>query len=167
MEAAVTHTPPVRQIVVGVDGSAASDAAVRWAVREARLRRATVRLVCAYHSDARLYAPYAPQFRVCPDERYAAARVLLDRAAGLAARRLPPERVRAELADQLPARALLDRAAGAQMLVLGATRPAVQPGQPPPAPGPVARACLRHAPCPVVVVAEDEDQTEPAGRRGT
>jgi len=158
------HTPPDRQIVVGVDGSAASDAAVRWAVREARLRRATLRLVCAHHSDARLYAPYAPRGQVRPDERYAAARALLDRAAELAARRLPPERVLAELVNEPPARALLGRAADAEMLVLGAARPAVQPGQPALALGPVARDCLRRAPCPVVVVAA-EDPPEPARRR--
>ena len=54
----MTHALPLRRIVVGVDGSAASAAAVRWAVREARLRHATVHLVCAYHGDARLHAPY-------------------------------------------------------------------------------------------------------------
>lgn len=54
----MTHALPLRRIVVGVDGSAASAAAVRWAVREARLRHATVHLVCAYHGDTRLHAPY-------------------------------------------------------------------------------------------------------------
>ena len=52
----MTHALPLRRIVVGVDGSAASAAAVRWAVREARLRRAAVHLVCAYHGDATLHA---------------------------------------------------------------------------------------------------------------
>ena len=47
------------RMVVGVDGSAAAAAAVRWAVREARLRRTAVHLVCACDSDARLRAPYA------------------------------------------------------------------------------------------------------------
>lgn len=157
--------PPVRQIVVGVDGSAASAAAVRWAVREARLRRARVHLVCAYHSDARLAAPYAPQFRIRQEERRGAARLLLDRAAELASRRLPAGRVTAELANEPPARALLDRAADAEMLVLGASRPAAQPGQPPLAPGPVTRACLLRASCPVVLVAPDDQDAGGAGRR--
>jgi nucleotide-binding universal stress UspA family protein len=49
----MTHPPADSRIVVGVDGSAASDAAVRWAVREARLRHAVVHLVSAYHTDSR------------------------------------------------------------------------------------------------------------------
>ena len=68
------------------------------------------------------------------------------RAAGL----LPCGQVTSELADGLPARALLDRAAaGAVLLVLGSACPA---GDPMAVLGPVARACLRHAPCPVVIV---------------
>jgi nucleotide-binding universal stress UspA family protein len=156
MEAVMTQTPPGRRVVVGVDGSAASDAAVRWAVREARLRRAAVHLVCACHSDPGLRAPYASWSRVGQDERYAAARALLDRATQLASRRLRPERLIAELASEPPARALIDRSAGAEMLVLGTSRPAARPGQPPLAPGPVARICVRRAHCPVVVVAPDD-----------
>ena len=60
------------RIVVGVDGSAASTAAVRWAVQEARLRRVALHLVCACDSDVRLRAPYASRSWVArQDERYA------------------------------------------------------------------------------------------------
>lgn len=156
----MTPTRSIGQIVVGVDGSAASAAAVDWAVREAELRHATVRLVCAYHSDTRLRAPYASWFWVRQDERQdkrrAAASALFDRAAEFASHRLPPVRLIAELVDEPPAQALLDRSEGAEMLVLGTSRPAVQPGQPPLAMGPVARVCLRRAHCPVVVVAPDD-----------
>ena len=163
----MTHALPLRRIVVGVDGSAASAAAVRWAVREARLRRATVHLVCAYHGDARLRAPYASSsWTARLHQRHAAGRVALDLATEAASRRLPPDRLIAELADEPPARALLDRAADAVMLVLGSTRPEQQPGQPPLAMGPVARACLRLAHCPVVVVAPDQPwDDQGAGRR--
>jgi nucleotide-binding universal stress UspA family protein len=44
-EAAMTNT----RIVVGVDGSAGSAAAVRWAAAEARLRNAELRVLTAYH----------------------------------------------------------------------------------------------------------------------
>lgn len=163
----MTHALPLRRIVVGVDGSAASAAAVRWAVREARLRHATVHLVCAYHGDTRLRAPYASSsWTARLHQRRAAARVVLDLATEAASRRLPPERLICELADEPPARALLDRAADAEMLVLGTTRPERQPGQPPLAMGPVARTCLRLARCPVVVVAPDEPPAgQGAGRR--
>jgi nucleotide-binding universal stress UspA family protein len=162
MRATGSRTPPGRQIVVGVDGSAASAAAVRWAVQEARLRHAAVRLVCAYHDDDRLHAPYASWCWAGQAERRAAAREMLDRAAELARTDLPPGWLLTELADEPPARALLDRSAGAEMLVLGTSRPPVQPDETPQAIGPVARVCLRRAHCPVVVVTPDN----PAGGQG-
>ena len=144
-----------RRIVVGVDGTAASTAATHWAVREARLRHATVHLVCACYHDPRLRAHYAPLAQTPDrDEHEATSRERLTAAAEIARRHLPPARVMAELASGLPARALLDRAAGAQMLVLGTSRPAPQHAQHArDAIGAVARACLSKAPCPVVIVA--------------
>lgn len=149
----MTRTLPHNRIVVGVDGTAASDAALGWALREARLRRATLHLVCACHRDDRLRAPYAPWHR---DAAHAAAAAVLAAAARKASRHLPPAQIITDLASESPVRALLDRAAGADMLVLGADRPARTPGQPAPALGPVARTCLRVARCPVVVIAPDD-----------
>ena len=162
------YTLALPRIVVGVDGSAASAAAVRWAVREARLRHATVHLVCAYHCDIRLRAPYASSsWTERAHRRRAAASAMLDLATEAASRHLPPERLISELAHEPPARALLNRAADAEMLVLGTTRPGGQAGQALPAMGPVTRACLRLAHCPVVVVAPDEPLGQGAGgRRG-
>ena len=55
--------------------------------------------------------------------------------------------VTVEVAEGLATQVLLDRAAGAELLVLGGVastgRDAI---------GPVARDCLRHPPCPIVVV---------------
>lgn len=160
---------PVGRIVVGVDGSAASAAAVRWAVREARLRHAAVHLVHAYHSDSRLYAPYAPSSWLArQDDRYAAAKEIITAAEELALHQLQPGRLTSELVNEPPPRALLDRAADAEMLVLGTTRPDAVPGQSADGMGPVARACLRLAHCPVVVVAPDDQPPKhaPAPRRG-
>jgi nucleotide-binding universal stress UspA family protein len=153
----MTHSPADSQIVVGVDGSAASDAAVRWAVREARLRHATVHLVSAYYTDSRQRAQYVPPSSgMTPQEERCAAETLVAAATDLARRYLPADQLTAEVANEPPARALLDRASHAEMLVLGTTRPARQPGQPPQAIGPVARPCLRQAHCPVVVVSPDD-----------
>jgi nucleotide-binding universal stress UspA family protein len=70
--------------------------------------------------------------------------------------------VHVEEVDGLAARVLLDRCAGADMLVLGTSSDV--PGALRSA-GPVIRACLRRAPCPVVVISAAQDpmqRREPA-----
>jgi universal stress protein family protein len=70
--------------------------------------------------------------------------------------------VHVEEVDGLAARVLLDRCAGADMLVLGTSGDV--PGAVRSA-GPVIRACLRRAPCPVVVISAAQDpmqRREPA-----
>jgi nucleotide-binding universal stress UspA family protein len=57
--------------------------------------------------------------------------------------------IRTEVADGLAARVLLESCAGADMLVLGTAGDMPGAGW---SPGPVIRACLRRAPCPVVVI---------------
>jgi nucleotide-binding universal stress UspA family protein len=76
----------------------------------------------------------------------------------------PGTEVRTEVVDGLAARVLLDRCAGADMLVLGTASD--ESGAPRSA-GPVIRACLRRAPCPVVVISVAQDPLryrEPAFR---
>lgn len=144
-------TRTARRIVAGVDGTAASDAALAWAIREAQLRHAVLHLVLAHDQRLRR-APYAPAGSV--HDGYGHATTLLAAAERAATRELPWQGIVAELADGPPARVLLDRAAGAELLVLGAAGPSGnEPEYPHHAVGPVARACLQRAPCPVVVVA--------------
>lgn len=59
--------------------------------------------------------------------------------------------IRAEVTEGLPARVLLDRAIGADMLVLGTASHAAMR-----AAGPVVRACVSRAPCPVVVIGPEQ-----------
>lgn len=152
-----TRTSPTGSILVGIDGSPASVAAVRWAAREAQLRG--MRVHALYVRDRRFPAPahYAPQPRTGEagagwSASQSTVTAVLKEALGAE----PWAGVQTEVADGLPARVLLERAAGAEMLVLGSTRPGGDPGSPviqPRTPlGPVARDCLRAAPCPVVVV---------------
>jgi len=61
----------------------------------------------------------------------------------------PGVRVRTEIAEGLAARVLLDQAADADMLVLGRNSNGPDPYR---AAGPVIRACLRAARCPVVII---------------
>ena len=135
------------RIVVGVDGSSASLAALRWAVREAGLRGTTLHVVRAWEDAAKRVAPYASH--ACSSDRpedLLDARQRLEDEVTATVSGAPPVEVTVEIAEGLAARVLLDHADGAEMLVLGSA------GCAPDGIGPVARACLRHAPCPVVVV---------------
>lgn len=144
------HIPAGRRIVVGVDGSPASVAALGWAAREARLRQAELHAVYAWEDAERCRAPYAAGRGVpSREENRAAAASLLAASVRAALGLAPPPGLRAELAEGRPEPVLLDRAAGAELLVLGSTG---QAGHLPHTAGPVHRACLRGAPCPVVIV---------------
>jgi nucleotide-binding universal stress UspA family protein len=131
-----------------VDGSAGSLAALRWAVREAGLRDAALHVVRAWEDTAKRVAPYASHAFLpdsAEDRLSVEKRLTADVANVLGPVPLVPVAVR--VAEGLAARVLLDHAAGADLLVLGSATHREPDGI-----GPVARACLRHAPCPVVVV---------------
>jgi nucleotide-binding universal stress UspA family protein len=152
------------RVLVGVDGSPAAAAAVHWAAAEARLRGMRLHVVHARDPHAVAQAYYAPlsvgRDPVGHAAEGAALKALVREAVG-------PDgwkAVQFEVVDGLPVQVLLGRARGAVMLVLGSTRPAGLAGAPvgePRAPlGPVARDCLRAAPCPVVIVAEPSVRPE-------
>lgn len=150
------NVPAGRRVVAGVDGSAASIAALIWAAREARLRRAELIAVYAWDAVRQCRAAYAAQ-RGLPsrEEARAAAASVLSVSVHAAFGQDPPPGLRAEVAEGRPEQVLPSRAAGAGMLVLGCTR---QVG----GPGPVHRACLHSAPCPVTIVGRPP---EPAPER--
>ncbi|KES03182.1 hypothetical protein BU52_31815 [Streptomyces toyocaensis] len=146
----MNHLVTSRSIVVGVDGSEASAAALRWAAEQAAALRADVVAVHAWEATAPRVAPYAPvSVRPTPaQERDAAARLLTE----TLRRALGPRTagaVRAELVEGQAVRVLLNRARGALMLALGRT---VHGQGDAPDVGPVGRECLRHASVPVVAV---------------
>src|SRR6201996_7314471 len=114
--------PPTGRILVGIDGSPASVAAVRWAGREAQLRGMRVHVV--YVRDRRLPTPhYAPQPRAGEPVPSPAAGERMQAVVREALGTQPPAGVQMELADGLPARVLIDRSVGAEELVLGRARP--------------------------------------------
>lgn len=139
------------RIVVGVDLSAASLAALKWSAREAGLRATQLQVVRVYERPHRWLAPYAPHRRLPGrDEDSVSVKARLADAVQTVLGRAPSVALTVEVTEGLPARVLLDLAAGAELLVLGGAAGTGQDTI-----GPVARACLRHPPCPVVVVSAD------------
>jgi nucleotide-binding universal stress UspA family protein len=164
----MARDPGVRRIVVGVDGSPESVAALRWACREASLSAAEVHAVLALEAACHRVASYAVPAPRQLSGSWGAAREVLRESVGEAVGLFPGVTVRTEITEGLAARVLLDHAAHADMLVLGRTShgPDLYRGA-----GPVIRACLRAAPCPVVIIssadapAPDQDDHVPAPRQ--
>jgi nucleotide-binding universal stress UspA family protein len=139
----------VRRIVVGVDGSAESVAALRWACSEASLRAVEVLAVLALESACHQVASYAVPAPKQTGGSWGAARNVLRRSVSEALSLFPGVRVRTEISEGLAARVLLDQASNADMLVLGRSSTSPDPYR---AAGPVIRVCLRAARCPVVII---------------
>jgi nucleotide-binding universal stress UspA family protein len=138
------------RIAVGVDGSPASVAALRWAADEARLRDAEIVAVRAWHVGSDGLAPYAPVCRR-PTREGERRRAEADLTAAMHAvfGPAPDVKVQAALVFGPPARVMVDQCAGADLLVLGGHH-ADSPYRP--TVGAVAATCLRHARCPVLIV---------------
>jgi nucleotide-binding universal stress UspA family protein len=139
-------------IVVGMDASANSAAALRWAIREARLRGVRVRAVMAWAAGAR---PPEVDEAACSgrlDHLARSARRLLHRVVCEVTKGCPPVEVVERVVYGTPAHALLDASLDAQMLVVGS--------RPPPATArvfvsSVGDVCTHEATVPVVVVRGD------------
>jgi len=144
------------RVVVGLDGSASSRAALIWGLREAAQSGARVDVVSAFPVDFYWNDPFLADTRRVGDIRTDTekrARDLVDEvrqdpavAAIPGAADVPVEVV---VAGAAPAHHLVDRARGARTLVVGSRgRGAVRSTLL----GSVALHCITHAPCPVVVV---------------
>jgi nucleotide-binding universal stress UspA family protein len=146
--AIVRSAAPVSRgrVVVGVDGSARSLDALRWAAAEARARDADLDVVHSWRlpimTTPDVHAAF-PDFK-CMESN---GRALLD--AGIADPALTGPRVDGHLTHDSPASALLERAAGAGLLVVGTRGLGRVTGA---MLGSVSRQLLHHAPCPVVVI---------------
>jgi len=178
-QAAATEHLEVRPVVVGVDGSTGSARALAWALREARDRRAPVRVVTAWawgrepsHGGTPGAAPLAPMdvARKARSAQDALVRAVVARFPG------PLPALSTELVQGDPASTLIERSRNGVLLVLGSRgMTGAEPGEAPcdharddDAVGAVADACLRHGSCPVVVVpAEPPQRRLPPGERRT
>ncbi|MDQ2737861.1 MAG: universal stress protein [Actinomycetota bacterium] len=138
-----------RLVVVGIDGSAESLAALRWALTEAVILDAFVDVVHCYLPQT------LTDFSVGkPHELRTRSAIMLENeiSTALAEMSETPSELRRSSMVGSPAKALLEKAADASLLVLGvhgrtALRDLIL--------GRVGQACLRRAPCPVVIVGLD------------
>jgi nucleotide-binding universal stress UspA family protein len=137
-------------IVVGLDGSPSSLAALRWAVRQVKLTGGTVDAITAWQIPAAItgygWAPIA--MSECADMERIAQR-LLDGAIGEAVAPDDRWRVHGQTIRGTAGKVLADASAGADLLVLGSRGH----GQLADAViGSVGQHCIHHAHCPVVIM---------------
>ncbi|WP_245722813.1 universal stress protein [Micromonospora matsumotoense] len=152
-----------RRIVVGVDGSAGSRTALRWAMSQGRLTGAKVEAVSAWQGPPVYGFAYGWSPSVFEDVDLAAitgkmlAEAVEDEAAGR-----PPAEILTRVVHGHPSQALLDLAHGAQMLVVGSRGHGAFAGM---LLGSVSQHCVQHAPCPVVVVPPTDPERDEIGSR--
>lgn len=137
-------------IVVGVDGSDHAERALAWAVEEAKLRQARIRLVTAWHVPVSAYG--APGFlpTVTPSLEES-TRSVAEEVAAAAEERVRSAGVEAEtsVCHGQAADTLLEEAAAADLLVVGSRGHGGFAGL---LLGSVSAQCAHHAPCPLVIV---------------
>lgn len=134
-------------IVVGVDGSDHGSHALEWAINEARLRGARLRLVAAWHIPPAVYSGpgYIPVFGGESFEQ------LARQAADEAVKRAADAGVESDpvVCEGQAAEVLVEEGANADMLVVGSRGHGGFAGL---LLGSVSAQCAHHSVCPLVIV---------------
>ena len=145
------------RVMVGIDGSAGSRRALRWALAEAARRGTAVEAVTVWES------PYdfgeTVYFPVDEEKMAAAARDRLRTVVADEAGEDPAVPIDQVVVEGDPATVLCTRSAGADLLVVGARGRGGFTGL---LLGSVSTKCVHHSRCPVVVVHPGDDEA-PAG----
>jgi nucleotide-binding universal stress UspA family protein len=139
-------------IVVGVDGSAASNAAVRWAAHEAVMRVAPMKLINVV-APTLVSSAMAPNHTITQEEELRARQILKQArriVEELAGEKRPDVHIQRQYAGVVPT--LVDASNDAQMIVVGSSRRAFGRGML----GPVIAGLLHHANGPVTIVPDPE-----------
>lgn len=136
------------RIVVGVDGSDSARRAMRWALEEARLRRAAVDVVHAWHVPYTVHSPFAG-IPMAIEVVEKSARAVLDRVVDGEDLRRQPAPVERILVCGGAASAVLDAAPGADLVVLGSRGLGGFKGL---LLGSVTHHVAHHVRCPLVVI---------------
>ncbi len=137
-----------RSVVVGVDGSRGSSAALRWAADEARLRGARLKVVRAWHIPSVSYGAYVVLPNDFEDWGKEAAAALEEQVATVLGE-VPQVPVVREVREGPAAKAILDAAEGADLVVVGSRGRGGFSGL---LLGSVSSQVAHHAHCPVVIV---------------
>lgn len=143
-------------IVVGVDGSSASDAAVSWAAHDAVLRGAPLTLMHVQDPATRTWSQ-AKLLEEVTGWREAEGRGILANASKIARdiTKDSPITITGELRLSAPGPTLVDRSENAELVVVGTDgRGALARGLL----GSVSSGLVRHARCPVAVIRDGESQ---------
>jgi nucleotide-binding universal stress UspA family protein len=146
----MTSESKTEHVVVGVDGSPASVAALSWATRYARGLGATIRAVLAWHyPDAAGQAPVgmAPKNVTAEVER--SRDEILEQAITDAIGADPGVPIEREIAYGHPAQVLIEESKDADLLVVGSRGHGGFAGM---RLGSISMHCVTHAHCPVTVV---------------
>jgi nucleotide-binding universal stress UspA family protein len=147
---------PSRRVVVGVDGTRASLAALAFAAEEATLRGAGLHVVTAHEPAPPRRAPYARPGRTPVAPADSGEPGALDQK--ITQVLTAAADVHEHVVGRAPA-VLIEAARGAELLVVGrAAEEAIL--------GPTARACVTGAPCPVVVVSPKKAAQDDKVRAG-
>jgi nucleotide-binding universal stress UspA family protein len=139
-------------IVVGVDGSPASDAAVRWAAREAMMRVVPIKLINVV-APTLVSSAMAPNHTITQAEELQARQILKQArriVEDLAGAKQPDVYTERQYAGVVPT--LVGASGDAQMVVVGSSERACGRGML----GSVSAGLLHHADCPVTVVPDPE-----------
>jgi nucleotide-binding universal stress UspA family protein len=138
------------RVVVGVDGSDESVAALRWAANYAAATGATVDAVLSWHFPAAAgVVPPGAAPQAITDEVRANMQEALDKALDAVFGGPPPPRVHARIAYGHPAVVLIEASHAADLLVVGNRGHGAFTGM---LTGSVSMHCVNNAHCPVVVV---------------
>lgn len=133
-------------IVVGVDGSESSKAALRWAVKQARLTGARIQALTAWEYPPTVFiGPVLPYV----DLAAVSGKLLRETVDEVIGESEPDTEVRESVVAGHPAQMLVDASARAGLLVVGSRGHGTFAGA---LIGSVSQQCVSHADCPVVVV---------------
>jgi nucleotide-binding universal stress UspA family protein len=145
-----TETGSGPQVVVGVDGSAESVEALRWAATYAAATGATINAVLSWHYPAAAgVAPAGIAPKPISDEVRASMQEALDKALTDVFGAASPQNVHAKITYGHPAVVLVDESHDADLLVVGNRGHGAFTGM---LTGSVSMHCVNNAHCPVVVV---------------